>query len=228
MAVKEMTATTGIRHRPVQEVVESSGYRKGFACWVPRLLTEEPKFLAQKYFLTIAGRTWRQLISQHLRPTCAFITLIQERMERRHTVQKTMVTAFWNAEWCSLLEFLPQGETSKMIFTFRRFKNFVVHCMPKVKRRKTSTCHTTRHGPTPLICARKGFKYWLETSPPSTTQSGPRSIGIPPDWVRKRWDARTALRDHWDSPGSRPALFINCWNGFFHLMNQSIILNLLI
>jgi len=43
VTVDTIARTLGIGHNAVQEMIESLGYRKVCACWVPRLLTEDHK-----------------------------------------------------------------------------------------------------------------------------------------------------------------------------------------
>ena len=43
VTVDTIARTLGFGHNAVQEMIESLGYRKDCACWVPRLLTEDHK-----------------------------------------------------------------------------------------------------------------------------------------------------------------------------------------
>ena len=128
----DATATKlGIGHNAVQEMIGSFGYRKIYARWVPRLLTENHK-VQQKAIISEMFRSYRdegddfflsivtgdERLFHHFDPETK-----RQIMERRHldsrtkkksktvpSAKKIMGTVFWDAEGCILIEFLEPGK----------------------------------------------------------------------------------------------------------------------
>lgn len=132
VTVDTIARKLGIGHNAVQEMVESLGYRKVCARWVPRLLTEDHKGqrkaitseLLQRYrhegddFLlriVTGDESW----FHHFEPETK-----RQSMEWHHShspskkkaktvpsAAKVMGTVFWDAEGLILAEFLERGQT---------------------------------------------------------------------------------------------------------------------
>jgi len=132
VTVGTIARTLGIGHNAVQEMNETSGYRKVCARWVPRLLTEDHKGqrkaitsgLLQRYrhkgddFLlriVIGDESW----FHHFEPEMKWQSMEWHHLhspskKKAKTVPlaaKVMGTVFWDAEGLILAEFLEPGQT---------------------------------------------------------------------------------------------------------------------
>jgi len=133
VTVDTIARTLGLWHNAVQEMIESSGYRKVCARWVPRLLTEDHKGqrkaitseLLQRYrhkgndfllHIVTGDESW----FHHFEPETK-----QQSMEWHHlhspskkkaktvpSAAKVMGTVFWDAEGLILAKFLEPGQTT--------------------------------------------------------------------------------------------------------------------
>jgi len=132
VTVDTIARTLGIGHNAVQEMIESLGYRKVCARWVPRLLTEDHKGqrkaitseLLQRYrhegddFLlriVTGDESWfHHFEPETKRQSMEWHHLHSPSKKKAKTVPsaaKVMGTVFWDAEGLILAEFLERGQT---------------------------------------------------------------------------------------------------------------------
>ena len=132
VTVDTIARTLGIGHNAVQEMIESLGYRKVCARWVPRLLTEDHKGqrkaitseLLQRYrhegddFLlriVTGDESWFHHFEPEMkRQSMEWWRLHSPSKMKAKTVPsaaKVMGTVFWNAEGLILAEFVEHGRT---------------------------------------------------------------------------------------------------------------------
>jgi len=130
--VDTIARTLGIGHNAVQEMIESLGYRKVCARWVPRLLTKDHKGqrkaitseLLQRYrhegddFLlriVTGDESWfHHFEPETKRQSMEWHHLHSPSKKKAKTVPsaaKVMGTVFWDAEGLILAEFLERGQT---------------------------------------------------------------------------------------------------------------------
>jgi histone-lysine N-methyltransferase SETMAR len=129
--VRATAAELGIGHSAVQEMVESLGYWKIGARWVPRLLTEDHKlqhkntssqhlerYRTEGDFLlsTVAGdESWfYQFEAETKRQSMEWrhpTSLTKKKPKTVPSASKIMGTVFSDLEGCILIEFLLPGET---------------------------------------------------------------------------------------------------------------------
>ncbi|PNF43968.1 hypothetical protein B7P43_G00913 [Cryptotermes secundus] len=169
VTVDTIARKLGIGHSAVQEMIESLGYRKVCARWVPRLLTEDHKGqreiitleLLQRYrhegddfllCIVTGDESWFHHFEPETKwPSTEWHHLNSPSKEKAKTVpsaEKVMGTVFWDAEGFILAKFLEPGKPSMLLVMSRRCTSSVVHCAINVLD-ETSSCMTTP-APTPL------------------------------------------------------------------------------
>ena len=160
--------------------MESLGYRKVCARWVPRLLTKDHKGqrkvitleLLQRYrhkgndfllHIVIGDESW----FHHFEPETK-----QQSMEWHHlhspskkkaktvpSAVKVMGTVFWDAEGLILAKFWNLGKPLLLLVMSRHCTSSVMHCVINVQDETSSSCMTTLT-PTPLASHQKQLQRW--------------------------------------------------------------------
>jgi len=220
VTVDTIARTLGIAHSAVQEMIESLGYRKVCACWVPRLLTEDHKGqrkattseLLQRYqhegndfllCIVTGDESWfHHFEPQTKRQSMKWHHLHSPSKKKAKTVPsavKVMGTVFWDAEGLILAEFLEPGQT----ITAARY----VQTLHKLRRALCDKCpgrniiilhdngrpHAARL--TSEAIAKMGWEVLPHPSySPDLAPSDYHLFGFVKDQLRGRYETREAIQ----------------------------------
>ncbi|PNF19097.1 hypothetical protein B7P43_G10549 [Cryptotermes secundus] len=187
VTVDTIARKLGIGHSAIQEMIESLGYRKVCARWVPRLLIQDYKGqrkaitseLLQRYrhkgddFLLciVTGddswfhhfeleTKWQSMEWHHLHSPS------KKKAKAVPSAAEVMGTVFWDAEGLFWLNSWNLGKPSMLLVMSRCCTSSVVHCLINVRDKTSSSC-MIKLVPTPLASHSSNCKDGVGSS--STT-----------------------------------------------------------
>jgi len=198
VTVDTISRIIGIGLNAVQEKIESLGYRKVCARWVPRLFTKDhngqrkaiSSELLQKYRqegeeilfrIVTSDESWfHHFEPETKRQNMEWHHLRSPSTNKAKTVPlaaKVMGTVFLETECLILAELLERGKPSLLLVMSRHCTSSVVHCAVKFRKETPSSCMTTL-APMPLASHRKqmqscGGKFFH--TPPTALIRHPRT-----------------------------------------------------